>query len=192
MSEFNPYDIIIRPVGRFTSEKVFNDAGRLETGYMANYRKASRKDVIDRRDAIRAYTSLGDLSAEERAVVIRRRVNAAKRTMSPEAFKKVKKSLEEDEKFSKDDAKRLVRYETARVLKTRRAERRQQNTNQNKVVFIVRATATKPDIRRAIEQIYSVKVVRVNTLHTRRGKRAIIKLAEKDNAEEIYTRLGQI
>jgi len=67
-----------------------------------------------------------------------------------------------------------------------------QNANQNKVVFDVRPTASKPEIKRAIEQVYDVKVVRVNTLHTKRGKRAIIKLSEADNAEDIYTRLGQM
>jgi len=74
----------------------------------------------------------------------------------------------------------------------RRADRRTQNANQNKVVFDVRPTASKPEIKRAIEQVYDVKVVRVNTLHTKRGKRAIIKLSEADNAEDIYTRLGQM
>jgi hypothetical protein len=32
----------------------------------------------------------------------------------------------------------------------------------------------------------------VNTLHTKRGKQAIVKLSDSDSAEEIYNRLGQI
>ena len=112
--------------------------------------------------------------------------------MSPAGFRKARKALEEDDTFSKADQERLVVAESRKALKHRRADRRGQNANQNKVVFIVRDRATKPDIRRAIEEVYAVKVIRVNTLHTRRGKRAIIKLSAKDNAEDIYTRLGQM
>jgi len=39
----------------------------------------------------------------------------------------------------------------------------------NQVVFNVRRTATKPEIRAAVEQLFSVKVKAVNTLN-RRGK----------------------
>jgi large subunit ribosomal protein L23 len=39
----------------------------------------------------------------------------------------------------------------------------------NKVVFKVAATATKPQIKEAVEKLFDVKVKRVNTLN-RRGK----------------------
>lgn len=192
MADFNPYNVLIRPVGRFTSEKVLNAAERLDAGAMEEYRKTSRLDLKARREEIRGYTALSDLGAEERALAITRRLNASKRTMTPEAFKKARKALEDDEKFSKADQERMIKSETRKALHKRRAERRGQNQNQNKVMFIVRDTATKPEIKRAIEEVYAVKVVRVNTLHTRRGKRAVIKLSPKDNAEDIYTRLGQM
>ena len=40
----------------------------------------------------------------------------------------------------------------------------------NKVVFKVRKTATKPQIKEAVEKLFDVKVKNVNTL-TRKGKR---------------------
>ena len=44
----------------------------------------------------------------------------------------------------------------------------------NKVVFKVRKTATKPQIKEAVEKLFDVKVKSVNTLH-RRGKWKIFK-----------------
>lgn len=151
MADFNPYDVIIRPVGRFTSEKVLNAAEKLNPGELEDFRTASRKQVKDARDAIL-----------------------------------------DDEALTKDEKSTKVRKETRKLLHQRRAMRRDLNRNQNKVVFVVRSTATKPQIKRAVEEVYDVKVVRVNTLHTKRGKRAIVKLSQADNAEDIYTRLGQM
>ena len=56
----------------------------------------------------------------------------------------------------------------------------------NKVVFRVRADATKPQIKEAVEKLFDVKVVSVNTLVTKgkvkmfrgtRGKRSDVKKA---------------
>ena len=44
----------------------------------------------------------------------------------------------------------------------------------NKVVFRVRKDATKPQIKRAIEQLFDVKVEAVNTL-LRKGKRKVFR-----------------
>jgi len=44
----------------------------------------------------------------------------------------------------------------------------------NKVVFKVRKTATKPQIKAAVEKLFDVKVKSVNTL-TRKGKRKMFK-----------------
>lgn len=151
MADFNPYDVLIRPVGRFTSEKVLNAAEKLNPGELSDYRTSSRKTVKDVRDAIN-----------------------------------------DDAALTKEEKSTKIRKKTRKLLHQRRAMRRDLNRNQNKVVFVVRATATKPQIKRAVEEVYDVKVVRVNTLHTRRGKRAIVKLSEADNAEDIYTRLGQM
>lgn len=62
---------------------------------------------------------------------------------------------------------------------------------ENTLVFIVDRRATKHQIKEAIEKLFNVKVVKVNTLITSRGeKKAYIKLAPEYKADEIATRLG--
>ena len=62
---------------------------------------------------------------------------------------------------------------------------------QNVLTFIVRRDATKPQIKQAIEKLFGVKVVKVNTLITPQGeKKAYVKLAPEYKASEIAARLG--
>ena len=62
---------------------------------------------------------------------------------------------------------------------------------ENTLVFIVDRRATKHQIKEAIEKLFNVKVVKVNTLITSRGeKKAYIKLAPQYKADEIATSLG--
>ena len=62
---------------------------------------------------------------------------------------------------------------------------------QNTLTFIVRRDASKPLIKRAVEEMFGVKVEKVRTLITPRGeKKAYVKLAPEYNASEIATRLG--
>ena len=50
---------------------------------------------------------------------------------------------------------------------------------QNKLVFIVDKTANKREIKRAVEKIHNVKVMKVNTLITSKGeKKASLPAAE--------------
>ena len=70
-------------------------------------------------------------------------------------------------------------------------------TEQNKVVFRVAPTATKPQIKEAVEKLFEVKVTSVNTMVTKgkkkffrgqRGqrsdvKKAIVTLAEGDTID---------
>ena len=61
----------------------------------------------------------------------------------------------------------------------------------NKIVFLVERNANKYQIREAIEQIYGVKVVKVNTMITTAGtKKAFIKLHPSDSAAELAIKLG--
>ena len=61
----------------------------------------------------------------------------------------------------------------------------------NKIVFMVDRRANKYQIREAIEQIYSVKVIKVNTMITPAGtKKAFIKLHPSDSAAELAIKLG--
>jgi large subunit ribosomal protein L23 len=61
----------------------------------------------------------------------------------------------------------------------------------NKIVFIVERRANKFQIREAIEQIYNVKVIKINTMITTSGtKKAFIKLHPSDSAAELAIKLG--
>lgn len=62
--------------------------------------------------------------------------------------------------------------------------------NHNALMFIVKEGSSKPQIKRAFEDLFEVKVDRVNIKHTRFGKQAIIKLAEGYSAEDIGMRIG--
>jgi large subunit ribosomal protein L23 len=61
----------------------------------------------------------------------------------------------------------------------------------NTLQFMVDMSARKGQIRKAVEEMYNVKVVKVTTLITSRGgKKAIVTLAPENSAEEIASRLG--
>jgi large subunit ribosomal protein L23 len=81
-------------------------------------------------------------------------------------------------------------------------EKSSEASEANQVVFKVRVDATKPQIKAAVEQLFGVKVVTVNTL-TRKGKlkrfrgvegrqkemkKAIVKLAEGEKID-VTTRI---
>ncbi|MDJ0270733.1 MAG: 50S ribosomal protein L23 [Aigarchaeota archaeon] len=62
---------------------------------------------------------------------------------------------------------------------------------ENKLVFIVDTRATKPQIKQAIEQLYGVKVEKVNTLITPQGeKKAFVKLKPEYRAADLAVKLG--
>jgi len=62
---------------------------------------------------------------------------------------------------------------------------------ENKLVFIVDRSANKNQIKRAIEKIHNIKVIRVNTMITPKGeKKAFVKLHPDNSAQEIAIDLG--
>lgn len=63
---------------------------------------------------------------------------------------------------------------------------------ENKIVFIVDRKARKADVKKVIEEMFKVKVNKVNTLIGREGKKAYIKLEKEFNAMDIATKLGLI
>lgn len=60
----------------------------------------------------------------------------------------------------------------------------------NKLEFVVKADATKEEIREAFEGLYEAKVKKVNTHMKKDGKHAIIRLHDDESAEEIGMRIG--
>ncbi|MDH5459958.1 MAG: 50S ribosomal protein L23 [Candidatus Bathyarchaeota archaeon] len=62
---------------------------------------------------------------------------------------------------------------------------------ENKLVFIVDLKATRIDVKRAVEELYEVKVEKVNLLITPRGeKKAFIKLHPEYKAADVAIKLG--
>jgi len=62
---------------------------------------------------------------------------------------------------------------------------------ENKLVFIVDRSANKTQIKRAIEKIHNIKVIRVNTMITTKGeKKAFVKLHPDNSAQDIAIDLG--
>jgi large subunit ribosomal protein L23 len=64
--------------------------------------------------------------------------------------------------------------------------------NENKLEFIVRKSSTKPEIVKAIEEIFEVKVEKIATKITKRGKHAIVKLRKEYSASDLGMRIGII
>ena len=62
---------------------------------------------------------------------------------------------------------------------------------ENKLVFIVNIKATKSDIKRAVEELYDVKVEKVNVAITPEGqKKAFVKLHPEYKATDVAIKLG--
>ncbi len=63
--------------------------------------------------------------------------------------------------------------------------------NENKLVFIVDKKDSKIDIKKAIEETFKVKVLKVNTTITSQGiKKAYVQLAKENPAIDVATELG--
>jgi large subunit ribosomal protein L23 len=61
----------------------------------------------------------------------------------------------------------------------------------NKLIFIVNLKAGKADVRRAVEELYEVKVRKVNLLITPQGlKKAFVKLTPEFKASDVAIKLG--
>ena len=62
---------------------------------------------------------------------------------------------------------------------------------ENKITFIVDLGASKNDIRRAVEELYEVRVDRVSSVITPQGrKKAYVRLSPDFKASDLAVRLG--
>ena len=62
---------------------------------------------------------------------------------------------------------------------------------ENKLIFVVDKKATSNEVKKAIETLFKVKVMRVNTFITSAGeKRAYVKFSPETPAIDIATRMG--
>ena len=61
----------------------------------------------------------------------------------------------------------------------------------NTLQFIVHVDADKNEVQEEIESRYDVTVTSINTMVTPRGeKKAVVRLSEEDDAQEIASRIG--
>lgn len=61
----------------------------------------------------------------------------------------------------------------------------------NTLVFIVDDRANKPQIKRAVEDLFEVEVEKINTQNTRKNrKKAYVKLTPDHEALDVATKLG--
>ncbi len=60
----------------------------------------------------------------------------------------------------------------------------------NALEFVVKRTANKLQIKKAVETMFDVKVQQVNTRITKQGKHAIVTFTPDFKAEDIGMRLG--
>jgi large subunit ribosomal protein L23 len=61
----------------------------------------------------------------------------------------------------------------------------------NKLIFVVDIKTTKTEIKTAVEEIFKVKVLKVNTAITSEGKKkAYVKLSPETPAIDIATQMG--
>ncbi len=64
---------------------------------------------------------------------------------------------------------------------------------ENKLIFIVDKKAEKKDIKKAVEELFKVKVLKVNTMNDFKGrKKAYLKLSAETPAIDVATQMGLV
>merc|ERR1712113_73436 len=88
-------------------------------------------------------------------------------------------------KRNKFDAFKIIQHPYTTEAAVKKIE------DNNTLVFIVDRRASKPAIKAAVQQLYSVKVAKVNTLNTPTNtKKAFVKLPPEIDALDIANRIG--
>jgi large subunit ribosomal protein L23 len=81
-------------------------------------------------------------------------------------------------------------YVTEKTLNMMQGTPAQNLKDGNRLEFIVRREASRDQVKKAFEELFQVKVAKVNTRVRRDGKHAIIKLKPGFSAEEVGMRIG--
>ncbi len=81
-------------------------------------------------------------------------------------------------------------YVTEKTMNSMSGTPAQDLKDGNRLEFVVRKDARKPDIKKAFEERFEAKVDKINIKIMRDGKHAIIKLKPEYSAEEIGMRIG--
>ncbi len=122
----------------------------------------------------------------------------SKKKSSEKGTEKPAQSLKESREAAagrvdaKADAARVDAYQIIKYpLSTEKSIR--QIEFDNKLVFVVHQRATKEDVKKAVEEIFKVRVVKVNILNSFNGeKKAYVKLGPENVASDVSADLGLI
>ena len=83
------------------------------------------------------------------------------------------------------DAYNIIKYPLSTEKSIRLME------SENKLIFVVSNKTTKKEIKKAVEEMFKVKIDKVNTFVNADGeKRAYVKFSSKNPAIDIATQLG--
>ncbi len=64
--------------------------------------------------------------------------------------------------------------------------------NENKICFIVKREASKPQITEAVNTLYNQKAINVNTARTIYGKKAFVQFETTAKARDLATKIGML
>ncbi len=64
--------------------------------------------------------------------------------------------------------------------------------NESKICFIVKTTASKPEIAEAVNTLYNQKVININTARTIYGKKAFVQFESAEKARDLATKIGML
>ncbi len=114
------------------------------------------------------------------------------KTSAPQASSEQKAGALKSKETKSKTAEAFDSYQILqRPLSTEKSLR--QMEFENKLSFVIDPRATKPEVKRAVEELFSVKVLGVNVQNSFKGeKRAIIKLSAASSASDIGADLGLI
>lgn len=108
--------------------------------------------------------------------------------------KKIVDSKEENNSEVKDSLKADLKVNIGTIIKhplsTEKSIRLMDS--ENKLMFVVDIKATKHQIKKEIEEMFKVKVIKVNTFIIGGEKKAYVQFAKENPAIDIATNLGLI
>lgn len=64
--------------------------------------------------------------------------------------------------------------------------------NESKICFIVDRSASKPQIKEAVNALYNQKAINVNTARTIYGKKAFVQFETTEKARDLATKIGML
>ena len=64
--------------------------------------------------------------------------------------------------------------------------------NESKICFIVDRSASKPQIKEAVNALYNQNAINVNTARTIYGKKAFVQFETTEKARDLATKIGML